>query len=157
MERFMAQPLRHLLLGLIGFAASVLGPAGCSRSDGPAIYPVEGTVRVNGQPAAAALVTFHPLRGEAGAARPTGRVGEDGRFVLTTRAGGDGAPAGEYRVTVVWTRAVAATKPVSDGDEVPVRSLLPATYSNPESTPLRATVKPGANEPIVFEIKTAGR
>ncbi len=151
----MARSLHRLLLGLVGLAASVLGPTGCSRSNGPTTYPVEGMVRVNGQPAASALVTFHPIDGQS--ARPTCRVGDDGRFALTTREAGDGAPAGEYRVTVVWTRAVAGKKGVSDGDDVPVRSLLPATYASPETTPLKATVRPGGNEPIVFEIRTTGR
>jgi hypothetical protein len=132
----------------------LFGLVGCSRSDGLPTYPVAGTVRVNGQPAASALVTFHPLGGQS--SKPSGRVGDDGTFALTTREGGDGAPAGEYRVTVVWTRAVAGKKGASEADDLPVRNLLPAAYANPESTPLKATVKPGANEPIVFEIKTAG-
>ena len=145
--------LGRLVAGLI-FWLVLLGTVGCSRTDGEATYPVAGTVRVNGKPATSALVTFHSLDGSA---RPTGRVAEDGTFALTTREGADGAPVGEYRVTVVWTEAVARKRAVSDGDDVPVRSLLPAAYSKPESTPLKATVKAGANEPIVFEIKTAGR
>lgn len=149
----MPHHLVRLAAGLI-FWLALLGAVACSRTDGEATYPVAGTVRVNGKPATSALVTFHPFDGSV---RPTGRVGEDGTFALTTREGTDGAPAGEYRVTVVWTEAVARKRAVSDGDDVPVRGLLPAAYAKPESTPLKATVKAGANEPIVFEIKTAGR
>ncbi|HVK15527.1 MAG TPA: hypothetical protein VM533_01175 [Fimbriiglobus sp.] len=143
--------------GGVTFVFALLGAAGCSRGDGEATYPVAGTVRVNGKPAASALVVFHPIAGLSGTARPTGRVEADGTFALTTREGADGAPAGEYRVTIVWTQAVAGKKAVSDGDDVPVRSLLPATYAKPESTPLKATVHARTNEPITFEIKTTGR
>src|SRR5436309_2942675 len=79
--------------------------AGCGSSDRAGLQPVKGTLRVNGQPAAAALVTFHPTGADA--ARPTGRVGGDGTFTLTTRVAGDGAPVGEYRVTVTWAVPVA--------------------------------------------------
>jgi hypothetical protein len=144
----------RLLVWAIPLVVAPLVSVGCSRSDGPATYPVAGTVRVNGKPAASALVAFHPLDGSV---RPTGRVRDDGTFALTTREGADGAPTGEYRVTVVWTRAVAGKKAVSDGDDVPVRSLLPSIYAKPEATPLKATVRPGANEPIVIEIQTTSR
>jgi hypothetical protein len=149
--------MTRLLMYLPVYLLLLAGLGGCKQSDGSTIYPVSGQVLVNGKPAAAALVTFHPIGVHTGAPRPTGRAAEDGTFTLTSNVGGDGAPAGEYRVTVVWTQAIASKAVVSDGDNVPVRSLLPAAYASPDSTPLKATVKSGTNEPIILEIKTTGR
>ncbi len=137
-----------------GLLTLVFGLSGCSRAGGLVTYPVTGRVLVNGKPATAALVTFHPVGGSVDTPRPVARVGANGEFALTTRETGDGAPAGEYRVTVVWTTVSAGKKQVSDGDDVQVRNLLPANYGRPDATPLKATVKAGDNEPLTFEIKT---
>jgi hypothetical protein len=135
--------------------ALVLGMAGCSQSRGPAVYPVAGRVTVNGQPASAALITLHPEAGDA--SRPVGRAGPDGAFALTTRTGGDGAPAGTYRVTVDWAVPLTRGRTFAEGDTIPVRRPLPAAYGRAETTPLRATVRPGVNEPLTIEIKTNRR
>jgi hypothetical protein len=112
---------------------------------------VSGRVVVDGKPAAAATVTLHPVNPttELRDVRPTGQTDAEGNFKLTTFAQGDGAPAGEYRVTVAWYQPAA--KRGSDGDDQPPRPLLPANYTNPKDTPLRATVKPG--DPLTIEIK----
>jgi hypothetical protein len=136
-------------------ALLVLTAAGCSRS-GSDVTPVSGRVTVDGKPAAGAVVTFHPLTPTADAARPTARADEDGRFRLTTRAESDGAPPGEYRVTVAW-REAAAAKRAAEGDELPAKTAVPDTHTRPESTPLRATVQPGANDPLAIDIKTGRR
>lgn len=130
--------------------AVVAGVLGCSRS-GASIAPVAGRVVVDGKPAGAATVTLHPVNpgAEFKDVRPTGQTDADGRFALTTFAHNDGAPSGEYRVTVAWYQPAA--KRGSDGDDLPPKPLLPAVYTNPTDTPLRATVKPG--DPLTIEIK----
>jgi hypothetical protein len=70
----------------------------------------------------------------------------DGTFALSTYTANDGAPAGEYAVTVVWW------KPLVDANGKPGPNLLPERYARPETTPLRATVKAGTNE-VVLELK----
>ena len=80
-------------------------PAGCGGG-GPPVFTVEGRVVYNNQPAAGALVVFHPADAPGlDSPRPTGRVQPDGTFRLKTDPAGDGAPAGEYVVTVVWPAA----------------------------------------------------
>ena len=141
---------RFLLRSAVATAfVGLFGLVGCSRSDGLPTYPVAGTVRVNGQPAASALVTFHPLGGQS--SKPSGRVGDDGTFALTTREGGDGAPAGEYRVTVAWVAPAAGRKGV-EGEDAPPRPLVPAEYTTPDRTPLRASVAAGASDEITLTI-----
>ncbi|MBX9579117.1 MAG: hypothetical protein K2X87_02315 [Gemmataceae bacterium] len=86
---------------LVAALASGL-PAGCGGG-GPTVFPVEGRVVYNNQPAVGAVVVFHPADAPGlDAPRPTGRVQPDGTFRLRTDPAGDGAPAGEYVVTVVW-------------------------------------------------------
>ena len=68
-------------------------------------YPVKGTVIVDGQPAAGALVIFCPVEGgppELMRERPYGRTDPQGIFELRTLEPGDGAPAGKYNIMVRW-------------------------------------------------------
>jgi hypothetical protein len=114
----------------------------CACGDGrPPVYPVTGQVLANGRPAKGATITFHPVNDTPERYRPTGRVDEQGNFRLTTFAEGDGAPAGEYRVTVSW---YLATRQSPTEDPVPV-NYLPEKYGKPEASGLRATVSAGAN------------
>ena len=77
--------------------------AGCGGPRKAAVYPVAGTLTVGGRPAANAMVAFHPLD-QVGSptALAVASTGLDGTYRLRTYAAGDGAPAGEYAVTVVW-------------------------------------------------------
>src|SRR5262245_49253871 len=131
---------RPRLLSLACLTAALLCPAcGPARK---AVYPVRGTVRLaDGTPPAHALVTLHPV-GDAGpdAVHPAGEVDDQGRFTLTTYAAGAGAPAGEYRVSVVWYLA-------SGRDDDAPQNHLPDAYARADSSPLpHVTVAKGANE-----------
>ena len=77
--------------------------AGCESGVLP-VHTVAGTVLFRGEPAAGALVIFHPKQAQNPneVKRPSARVGDDGTFALTTRQSGDGAPTGEYGVSIVW-------------------------------------------------------
>src|SRR5437868_7064181 len=129
------------------FHASIIllvGLAGCSRNAADGVYPVSGTVRYNGRPVANAQVTFHPVN-EANpkAVRPVGKVDDQGRFTLTSFKEKDGAPAGEYRVTVVWYLA----RPARLGsDETVSANYLPPKYASVETSELSVNVTPGTNE-----------
>jgi hypothetical protein len=133
---------------MIGLCLVALGMASCSRGDGrKPTYSVAGKVLVNGKPAEHATVVFHPV-GESGpdVVKPRGKVAADGSFTLTTYDGHDGAPAGEYQVTVeLWLSS-------GRGDEGPT-SRLPAKYAKPESSGLTARVEAGPTELKAFELK----
>ena len=90
------------MLGLATIALASLGcgePAWHSRT-----YPASGTVSVNGEAAGGVLVILRPLAGDVDSrgSRPFGIVAADGTYVLETYETGDGAPPGEYAVTLVW-------------------------------------------------------
>ena len=87
------------------FAGLLLLTCGCSGQNWQAeTAPVTGYITVNDQVPQGAIVSLHPV-GESvdkRGSRPSGIVQEDGRYTLTTYEFGDGAPAGEYIVTVYW-------------------------------------------------------
>jgi hypothetical protein len=135
----------------LGLGAIVLG-LGCSDEEGrPSVYPVRGAVKFKGQPASGAFLVFHPVDSPvAGEEKPTAKVNEDGSFVLTShgaRSGGEGAPAGQYAVTVQWYKLVTEGKEVKAGPNV-----IPAQYSKPETTPLKVAVEAKENTLEPFEI-----
>ncbi|MFG0334487.1 MAG: hypothetical protein ACF8TS_14090 [Maioricimonas sp. JB049] len=79
--------------------------AGCGKEDWQApTVAVTGSVTVNGEIPAGAMVKLHPTGGNVDkrASRPAGIVAEDGTFALTTYDYGDGAPSGEYLFTIIW-------------------------------------------------------
>jgi hypothetical protein len=92
-----------LALGVaLSFGAVFLLSKAHRASAEPTLYAVEGKVLVNGEPAENLNVAFHPLDSDNSRYCPVGRTNNKGIFHLTTHSGADGAPAGAYRVTVVW-------------------------------------------------------
>jgi hypothetical protein len=130
---------------MAAFLAAVACSA-CSREE--KVYPVEGQVLVDGKPAARVQVSFQPVNGTPDAARPVGQTDEQGKFTLTTRVGGDGAPVGEYRVAL--TRYLARKRGKDDYEPV---NDLPPRYERADSSGLTATVSAGDNRLAPFDLK----
>jgi hypothetical protein len=65
----------------------------------------------------------------------------DGTFALSTFESGDGAPAGEYIVTIRLHRAVQV-----EGDFVPGPNLLPVRYANAATSDIVVRISEGPNE-----------
>lgn len=124
----------------VALAAAFLA-AGCGdrRYDPVPLYRVRGTLLFNGAPLPGAVVRLHPEDPALAAAAlvPTGRVGEDGSFVLTTYENQDGVPAGEFVVTVVLP------EPRGQGPPGPPSDQFRGRYADPRKSKLRATVRPG--------------
>jgi 5-hydroxyisourate hydrolase-like protein (transthyretin family) len=88
-------------------------------------HPAAGRVTIGGQPHVGATVALHRFDPETQKWVNTadGKTDEDGRFKLTTYARFDGAPVGEYAITISKTSAVfgaAATTtlrvPIREGE-----------------------------------------
>jgi hypothetical protein len=110
-------------------------------------HPVRGKVYFEGAPAPQAYVVFSsPATRERPAVRADALVEADGSFTPSTYTAFDGLPAGTYGVTVVWR------KPFTTAAGTPGPNLLPGRYARPETSGLKATIKPGPNE-VVLELK----
>jgi hypothetical protein len=123
---------------------------GCNEAkpDRVAVHPTAGTITVKGQPAPGALVTLHPKSAPAeNVPAPRANVDSDGTFKLSTFNGGDGAPEGEYVVTVRWYKLVKKGPDVVAGPNV-----IPTKYTRPESSDVVVRIAAGQNTlpPIKF-------
>lgn len=131
----LSAPMPLLTVNCLG-ALLALALVGC-RADHDAM--VTGVVLLDEQPLATGMVTFHPLEGGAAV---YGQIQPGGRYALRTGGAGSLA-AGEYQITVVATD----NPPAAPGQTPAVGKLItPERYNRLETTDLRATVKPGAND-----------
>src|SRR5262245_25554680 len=135
-------------LFLAGLGLLVLGLSSCGNGDGrKPTYPVTGKVRFDNKPVAHATIVLHPVdANDPKAVRPRGKTGADGSLTLTTYDGHDGAPAGQYRVTVeLWLS--------SGKEDAGPTSRLPAKYARPDTSGLTATVEARPTELPPFDLK----
>ncbi|MGA2031269.1 MAG: hypothetical protein ABSG68_03345 [Thermoguttaceae bacterium] len=140
--------MRPALWAGLALAAAL---AGCSRA--PArlpVQPVEGQVLWNGKPLAGAAVVFYPQGWQTdGSTRaPRAQTGSDGKFHIGTYDKGDGAPEGQYLVTVVHFPMVPR-----GSDVVPGPNVLPKKYASPKTTDLHVQVTKGTNTLPVLALK----
>ena len=159
--------------------ALLLGPAllavlGCSDADNIGqLYTVSGTVKYKGAPVEKARINFMPTSKDGHGA--AGQV-ENGAFTLTTLKPGDGALAGEYKVTVDDREVDEAALKAQAGDlakkqgmngfsggamipqdmqakaQKSAKSRLPGKYQLPETSDITAKVDAG-NKTFNFDLK----
>jgi hypothetical protein len=97
--------LRPASLALrVGFALTLVVLAGCGGKKFPKAYPVKGKILVNSQPAKECQIALHRTSpgDPAFPATPSAVTDDKGEFQLTSYTSNDGAPEGEYIVTIEW-------------------------------------------------------
>lgn len=150
-ERHGARNFCTLSLKALGLCLAVLAIAGCGQDDKVKLFPVKGVVKVDGKPVQGALLTLYPksdaLKLEQSISATTKA---DGSFTVGTFVPEDGAPAGEYTVTIFHFPPDAQAVMMSTGV---VPNLLPPQYSNPQRSGLSIHVKEEPNEVPTFELK----
>lgn len=135
---------------LLVLAASV---AACGGSSGASLNKVEGKVMLNGQPLPKATVTFHPkTKADINFIRPTGMTKDDGTFTLTTGKD-DGAPAGQYVVTIICSEDPSAGKKVFSTGGVDTVDRLKGAYADSTRSQISVEVKSGPNTLEPFNLK----
>jgi hypothetical protein len=126
--------------------------AACSSNDygEQQPYPTTGQLLINGKPEKDVLVVFH-LDGYQNTGDPKirtivpqGWTDAEGKFVLSTFGNADGAPAGDYHVTVRWpvTRKGFGMGPDALGEK----------FSDPKTSTLTAHLDKKKNEVPPFQI-----
>lgn len=141
--------LRTTLPAFAPLLLALLGGCGAPHEERPALHPATGTLTINGKPAEGAMLVLHPAAGEefdARGTRPRATVNADGSFEVTTYQAGDGAPAGDYRVAVLW---------LANPDSNSPWDRLGNRYANPDRTDIRLSIAEGTNELEPIEIEGA--
>src|SRR5262245_33066796 len=151
-----ARTMSRLAAGWL-VAVSVAAP-GCGSSK-PSTVPVTGKVVFKkATRAAGALVVLHPAAPAAERAiggKPFAKVRDDGTFTLTSYNADDGAPEGEYGVTIDWRGKAKATKftiGAGEGEGEGGRPLLSPKYGNPQQPAFKVTVKKGQANEFTFDV-----
>lgn len=142
--------------------------AGCGSDGGGAagapVFPVNGVVKLNGQPVVGADIVFN-LKDGSGSS--FGRTDAKGSYQLTTRRSNDGALPGDYLVSI----AKAEEAPANDEANIPQdspnynpfvgkgvatrpkpKSGMPAQYGDTKTSGLTARVLEEKNT-IDFDLK----
>jgi hypothetical protein len=144
------------------FAASLLFlitvlTGGCSESSKPyKTAPVSGVIKLDGQPLAAARVTFLPVVERAAAMQSgpeaIGDTDSSGRYSLTTVFGDPGASLGKNRV-MVSTRKTEVDPTDPDRSKQVAKERVPSKYFTDQS-PLFFDVPPAGSKAADFELTT---
>lgn len=127
--------LARLAALLSAIAIGGLLPAvGCGRSEATrlAVYPVKGQVTLNGKPLSNALVVLHPKAATPGSTTtPRATTDQNGQFEVSTYDSKDGAPVGEYAVTIQHFPLLQKGESFEPGP-----NSLPKKLSKPDTTDL---------------------
>jgi hypothetical protein len=125
--------------------------AGCGHSEPRVpVVAVSGKVSFQGQAPAGAQIVLHPVAPQADSnVAPSGTVKDDGTFQISAYDQGDGAPPGEYVATIQWFKVVTSAE--GGGGRGP--NVLPATYADPATSPLKVKVENGATQLHPIEIR----
>lgn len=157
--------MRTLMVIISCFALGLTGCGGAAERP----VPVAGKVLLGGKAVEGAVVTFHSKGGGRSA---SGRTDAEGNFKLTTIKTDDGAPPGEYTVTIAKQETKSggsAGVDISSGDygeaygqammaagsnqmDKYMKDVLPAKYADPTQSGLVRTVVKGEENEFVFEL-----
>ena len=125
---------RGVVVALVVFA---LAFASCGGKKPRPLYPTSGKLNINGLPAGNVTVFFHAVNpADAEETRSFATTNPDGTFSLTTRALNDGAPEGEYVVTLLYE---PLDSPLMRQKGKP--PTFDKKYNDPKTSTLRAKVE----------------
>jgi hypothetical protein len=123
-----------------------------SKEEDP-VFPVQGKVRFQGKPASGAVVVLHPLnRSKPAQGFPRAVVEEDGSFAVTTFTAKDGAPAGDYAVSITWDRTSVKVQG-QKGHARKIPTNFPLKYADPKTSGFVVHIQEGSNELRPFDIE----
>lgn len=135
---------------------------GCGDSK-KTTYKASGVILYdNGQPVKNVTLAFVPVGGFVeGEMLPQATTDENGKFEISTYGEKDGAPAGEYKVTL--SASVAMLKPPAPSEKPSAGPMTmpqmkvdaPQDYLMKDKTPLRVKITSGDNSGIKLEVKRA--
>jgi len=134
-------------------SAAIMCGCGESTPPGPELLSVSGAVMLKDEPIPHADIYFMPIddtEGVGGLARSD----DTGKFEVMYSRGGNGLPAGTYRVAVS-RRVMPDGSPVPPGDdtpaiESPAKETLPPKFSDLSRSKLTVVVQEGSPLEIIL-------
>ena len=109
-------------------------------------FPVSGRLFIRHQLVPGAYVVFHPVdRSSCQGRCAVALTDADGSFRLSTRERSDGAPAGDYIVTVIWPDYACPIDECEVTGSLSKHDRLRGRFADPATSPLFATVLPEVN------------
>jgi hypothetical protein len=118
----------------------------CISCSGTSLYPVHGKLLHKGKPVGGATLVFHPKTGDANAFPPTASTEDDGTFTVTTQTQ-QGAPAGEYVVTVTCMEEVKTKEKKFDmGAKPEYVDRFKGAYAKAANSTIKVEIKKGQQE-----------
>jgi len=111
-----------------------------------------GVLTFKGKPLSGFIVTLHPS-GEQRTA--SGTTDAEGRFTLGTNAPGDGAVAGNHKVSVIWQPpeddGLGST--VEDPQKMPKPPLeIPAKYASPDTSGISLEIPESGSSELKLDL-----
>jgi len=111
-----------------------------------------GVLTFKGKPLSGFIVTLHPA-GEQRTA--SGTTDAEGRFTLGTNAPGDGAVAGNHKVSVIWQPpeddGLGST--VEDPKKMPKPPLeIPAKYASPDTSEITLEIPESGSSELKLDL-----
>ncbi len=103
------------------------------------VFKITGKVTVDGKPVPEVQISFHDVRGvdTKQPTYPQGFTDAEGNIRVSTYADGDGAPAGEYKVTFLLQEYNLISRSYGGPDK------LNGKYKDPQKTPISITIAKG--------------
>jgi hypothetical protein len=138
--------------------AAACGGCGQPARETATVFPVEGRFTVNGKPASGALVSFIPLTASAEGRRAIpsqARADASGAFKLTTFHMADGAPEGDYAITVYWPAPSLGAAPHDDDDAPLGPDQLRGRFASADKSNLRAHIPAKPTNFTVVDLASA--
>lgn len=129
------------------FLITLIAGCGGNTSFQPSVkvYPIKGKLEYQGKPMPGVTLIFNPID-ETQKIKPQATTDGEGNFVATTFQTGDGAPEGDFIITLV----VRSNESDSAREDAEVEGRTKATkipfppkYLNPTTSGLKIKVTPG--------------
>ncbi|HUQ68519.1 MAG TPA: hypothetical protein VM165_03290 [Planctomycetaceae bacterium] len=157
MTGFVSRRCAVCIAGVIGLSTCI----GCSG--GPKIPPthaVSGKITYQDKPLAGAEVGFVSSGDNKDVLAARGVTNDSGEFKLSTYVDAQhtvsGATAGDYAVTVSKTETMDQEKmreQFATNPNMEFKKLVPAKYTNPKESPLKAKVEAGKSNTFEFKLE----
>jgi hypothetical protein len=140
---------RGSLLRAAVVVAVVVSGCGDNRKAERPVFKVHGRLTFDGVPMSGAEIAFNAKDQENRDIQPKAKADQSGDYTLSSYRQNDGAPAGEYIVTIYWpaplSKAAAAkadkAETPEEKDQIIAPDRLNGLYSSVTTSKLRATVE----------------